>query len=201
MRYYHLFRQLREQAISRDNVIYSVQSLFFASLYHCVDSIPHPVAQSILAEAITRSVDGGLHREVTSLSDPIQKEIRTRTGWACYCLDKQLATFAGRMSYVRLWDYEISLPTKFVDAGSPPKGHWTSELSASRMEEDETDVEVFRQLVLVSAVLERTLAAILHRPIFDNSNFLVRLSRELMPDTEDEQGFRSAERALEEWQR
>lgn len=203
LRFYHLFKQLRDQAINRDNVIYSVQSLFFASLYHCVDSIPHPVAQSILSEAITRCIDGGLHREIKSIGDPIQKEIRTRTGWACYCLDKHFATYAGRMSYVRLWDYEISLPTKFVDTGSTPESLWpVNPVSAGKDEQGEVgEVEVFRQFVLICAVLERTLAAILHRPIFDNSDFLVKLSRELMPETEDEQGFRSAEKALDEWRR
>jgi hypothetical protein len=36
--------------------------MFFVSLFHCVDNIPHPMAQAALAEASVRTLDGGLHR-------------------------------------------------------------------------------------------------------------------------------------------
>ena len=62
VRYYSLFKTLRDQAMDGDNIIFSVQSLIFAAQYHCVDNTPHPTAQALLAEAIARCLDGGLHR-------------------------------------------------------------------------------------------------------------------------------------------
>jgi hypothetical protein len=60
--YLPLFQRLRELAVNRDNVLFSTQSSFFISLFHCVDNIPHPIAQAALAEALVRTLDGGLHR-------------------------------------------------------------------------------------------------------------------------------------------
>lgn len=73
-----VFARLLEHAIHGDNVIYAIQSRFFASMFHSVDNIPHPVAQGYLAEAVTRSLDGGLHRSVSSsvMENPVLREIR-----------------------------------------------------------------------------------------------------------------------------
>jgi len=57
-----LFRQMRDQAMNRDNLIYAVQALFLVAHFQCVDNVPHPTATSILAEAAARCLDGGLHR-------------------------------------------------------------------------------------------------------------------------------------------
>jgi len=78
--------------VSKDNVIFSTQSMFFIALFHCVDNIPHPMAQAALAESSVRTLDGGLHRFVHSciiasllissevasvaLGDDIEREVR-----------------------------------------------------------------------------------------------------------------------------
>lgn len=64
VRYFALFRQLRDQAVNHDNVIYAVQSLLLAAKFHCVDHTPHAMAQGLFAEAAARCYDGGLHRYV-----------------------------------------------------------------------------------------------------------------------------------------
>ena len=48
--------------MSRDNVLNAVQALFLAGMFHCVDNIPHAIAQALFAEAAARCLDGGLHR-------------------------------------------------------------------------------------------------------------------------------------------
>lgn len=60
--YFELFRQLRAQASTEDNVIQAIQSLFLAAQYQCVDNVPHQIAQGLFAEAAARLLDGGLHR-------------------------------------------------------------------------------------------------------------------------------------------
>lgn len=76
--YYGLFCRLIDHAIHSDNVIYAIQSRFFGSMFHSVDNVPHPVAQGLVADALSRSLDGGLHRSVASsvLGSSILREIR-----------------------------------------------------------------------------------------------------------------------------
>lgn len=120
-RYFGLFRRLRDHAATSDNAIYAVQSLLLAGIYHAVDNVPHPIAQSLFAEAAIRCLDAGLYREITPMraGDFNEREIRRvsglllvalltyfcscpfthtsqRTAWACFVWDKQLAAFCGR---------------------------------------------------------------------------------------------------------
>lgn len=60
--YHPLFRKFRDYAETRDHVIYAIQSHFIAAKFHCVDNIPHPIAQGLFATAVARCFDGGLHR-------------------------------------------------------------------------------------------------------------------------------------------
>lgn len=80
--YYDLFNVLRHAAdggrgVRSENVVYMVMSLFFASLFHCVDNVPHPAAHGLFAAAYSRVLDAGLHRLVPpGVGDSITREAR-----------------------------------------------------------------------------------------------------------------------------
>lgn len=57
-----LFTRFRQQAINRDDTVIATQTYLLASMYHCVDHLPHTLAHGFLGEAVTRCYDGGLHR-------------------------------------------------------------------------------------------------------------------------------------------
>jgi hypothetical protein len=81
--YYELFNVLRHAAdggygARSANVVYAVQSLFFASLFHCVDNVPHPAAHGLFAAAFSRVLDAGLHRPVPpGVGDSMVRESRS----------------------------------------------------------------------------------------------------------------------------
>lgn len=77
--YHNIFNRLLERAVGGDNVIYAIQSRFFASMFHCVDNIPHPVAQGLFAEALSRTLDGGLQRLISPsiMESSTLREIRS----------------------------------------------------------------------------------------------------------------------------
>lgn len=85
--YYDLFCRLIDHAIHSDNVIYAIQSRLFGSMFHSVDNVPHPVAQGLVADALSRSLDGGLHRAVSAsvLESSILREVRAVSAWFSFC--------------------------------------------------------------------------------------------------------------------
>ncbi|BEI81790.1 hypothetical protein CcaverHIS002_0209500 [Cutaneotrichosporon cavernicola] len=174
--YCDLFSRLIDHAIHSDNVIYAIQSRFFGSMFHSVDNVPHPVAQGLVADALSRSLDGGLHRSVSStvLGSSILREIRARTAWAVYAWDHQIAAFCGRPAGSTLWDYDVRLPEPFEEDGSDQP-----------MENDASHVTTFCQLIQLSALLEATFLASVQHPVVANSTFLTDLSRHLRPDLDD----------------
>ncbi|OWZ46704.1 hypothetical protein C356_02957 [Cryptococcus neoformans c45] len=191
--YFELFRQLRAQASTEDNVIQAIQSLFFAAQYHCVDNVPHQIAQGLFAEAAARLVDGGLHREISdiALGDSLEKETRTRTAWACYSWDKQLSAICGKPPLLRIWDYDVSLPEVFKETEST-----SAELPGNQ---DEKLSAIFIQQILLSVVLEKTLTSCTHHPEFDNCEMLNRWARSMRPEVEDTKALDDSMRLLTEW--
>ncbi|BEJ12492.1 hypothetical protein CspHIS471_0209520 [Cutaneotrichosporon sp. HIS471] len=174
--YCDLFSRLIDHAIHSDNVIYAIQSRFFGSMFHSVDNVPHPVAQGLVADALSRSLDGGLHRSVSStvLGSSILREIRARTAWAVYAWDHQIAAFCGRPAGSTLWDYDVRLPEPFEEDGSEQP-----------IENDASHVATFCQLIQLSALLEAAFLASVQHPVVANSTFLTDLSRHLRPDLDD----------------
>jgi len=77
--YYELFSRLRQEAgHGGSNPVYAVQSLFFASMFHCVDNVPHPIAHALFAEAQARCFDAGIHRSIpATVSDEVGHEMRS----------------------------------------------------------------------------------------------------------------------------
>ncbi|KAJ9106703.1 hypothetical protein QFC20_004034 [Naganishia adeliensis] len=154
-----LFTRFRQQATNRDDTVIATQSYLLASMYHCVDHLPHTLAHGFLGEAVARCYDGGLHR------------------W-----DKQLAAICGRPPLMRLYDFDVSLPTTTDMSGS-----------ADRV------LTIFNQFILLNALLEKTLAASIQRPVFDNSQLLTRLSEESDPKRSRDDALPAVERNLQKW--
>jgi len=116
-----------------------------------------------------------------------------RTSWACYCLDKQIATFCGRPAILHLWDFDGPLPKPF---GPTP---W--DLSCPFTVDDARHVETLTQLVYISTVLDKTYVACHQLPPYTESPFLGRMSRRIMflAEVDDETAQADAEAALDEY--
>jgi hypothetical protein len=130
-------------------------------------------AASLLSEAITVSIDAGLHRSADTydLFDPIEDEVRKRTFWCVYIWDKQLAAHFGRPPLIRLRDCDVGEPTLVDDEfisreaiGSPPPG------TESRMS---SFVCCLRILVVLEGVVDVVVPS---RQLGDSSPFLLRAS-------------------------
>lgn len=206
-----LFNRLLDRAIASDNVIYAIQSRFFASQFQSVDNVPHPVAQGLFAEALSRTLDGGLQRTVSPsvMGSSILREIRSvssntctlvsltiqRTAWAVYVWDKQISTFCGRPHLMQMWDMDVRLPEPFEedDKMLPPREHI--------YDNDVANVETFRQLIQVSAVLESAFRASSHRPIVPNCDFMNEVSRQTRPDDDDAERLEKTMASLDKWRR
>ncbi|KIR29739.1 hypothetical protein I309_01224 [Cryptococcus deuterogattii LA55] len=203
--YFELFRQLRAQASTEDNVIQAIQSLFLAAQYQCVDNVPHQIAQGLFAEAAARLLDGGLHRYCAwrfagegnansgsrgMLMVPGTNK-KQRTAWACYSWDKQLAAICGKPPLLRIWDYDVSLPEVFEE----------TELTSTEHPEnqDEKLCAIFIQQILLSVVLEKTLTSCTHHPEFDNCEMLNRWARSMRLEVEDTKALDDSMRLLTEW--
>ncbi|KAH6879591.1 fungal-specific transcription factor domain-containing protein [Coprinopsis sp. MPI-PUGE-AT-0042] len=119
-----------------------------------IPSNPISLLRSLLAEAVTMCIDGGLHRSADNydLFDAIDDEVRKRTFWCVYIWDKQLAAHFGRPTLLRLRDCDIAEPAPVDDeyitregVGSPPPG------SSCRMGAFITTVQI---MVVLEAVLD-----------------------------------------------
>lgn len=97
-----LFHRLRSSngvpGIDRPS-LYSIQAALTAAVY-CIGLGRLSRGAALLSEAITLSIDIGLHRSTDQYDedwfDARELEARCRTFWAVYCWDKQLAAAFGR---------------------------------------------------------------------------------------------------------
>ncbi|GMK54821.1 hypothetical protein CspeluHIS016_0114070 [Cutaneotrichosporon spelunceum] len=196
--YYELYNVLRHAAdggygVRGANVVYAVQSLFFASLFHCVDNVPHPAAHGLFAAAFSRVLDAGLHRPgPPGVGDSIVRECRSRTAWAVYILDKQLSVLVGRPMIFHVWEIDAHLPEPFEGASS-------SEVA----DNDAAHVSTFRQLALVSACLEGTLRAMSHEPrwVGEGAEILHETAGNSRPMLDDSLQLAGALKTLDKWRR
>ena len=69
-------------------------------------------AFALLAEAVTLSLDAGLHRSADDydLFDPVEDEVRKRTFWCVYMWDKQACAHFGRPPLLRVRDCDVGEP-------------------------------------------------------------------------------------------
>lgn len=114
--WFELFGRLRTLPIADRPTLYNVQANLIAAVY-AVGLGKLSKAASLLAEAVTMSIDAGLHRcaDTYDLFDAIEDEVRKRTFWCVYIWDKQLAAHFGRPPMIRLRDCDVSEPAPVDD--------------------------------------------------------------------------------------
>ncbi|KAF9223071.1 hypothetical protein BS17DRAFT_782325 [Gyrodon lividus] len=110
--WFELFGRLRTLPIADRPTLYTIQADLIAGVY-AVGLGKLSKAAALLSEAITVSIDAGLHRssDTYDLFDPIEDEVRKRTFWCVYLWDKQLSAHFGRPPMIRLRDCDIREPT------------------------------------------------------------------------------------------
>lgn len=80
VQWFELFAKLRTLPTADRPILYTVQSVFFAAIY-AVGLGKLSRAFALLSEAITLSIDCGLHRSAEQYDcfDPVEEEVRKRT--------------------------------------------------------------------------------------------------------------------------
>lgn len=109
--WFELFGRLRTLPTADRPTTYTVQSILIAGVY-AVGLGKLSKAFALLAEAITLSIDSGLHRSADAydIFDPIEDEVRKRTFWCVYMWDKQACAHFGRPPMIRLRDCDVGEP-------------------------------------------------------------------------------------------
>lgn len=116
VQWFELFNKLRTLPTADRPTLYTVQSVFVAAVYAIgLGKLSRGFA--LLAEAITLSIDAGLHRsaEAYDCFDPIEDEVRKRTFWCVYMWDKQASAAFGRPPLIRLRDCDVPEPAAVDD--------------------------------------------------------------------------------------
>ncbi|OJA12560.1 hypothetical protein AZE42_07878 [Rhizopogon vesiculosus] len=114
--WFELFGRLRTLPIADSPTLYTIQADLIAAVY-AVGLGKLSRAAALLSEAITVSIDAGLHRSADTydLFNPIEDEVRKRTFWCVYLWDKQLSAQFGRPPMIRLRDTDIGEPAVVDD--------------------------------------------------------------------------------------
>ncbi|KAG9309610.1 hypothetical protein JVU11DRAFT_10271 [Chiua virens] len=167
--WFELFGRLRTLPIADRPTLYTIQADLVAAVY-AVGLGKLSKAAALLSEAITVSIDAGLHRSADTydLFDPIEDEVRKRTFWCVYTWDKQLSAHFGRPPMIRLRDCDIGEPAivddEFVtrDGMQPQPAGTESRMSAF--------VAATRIMVVMESVLD--ISPPRHR-LGDSSPFLL----------------------------
>ncbi|KZT06707.1 uncharacterized protein LAESUDRAFT_759201 [Laetiporus sulphureus 93-53] len=109
--WFDLFGRLRTLPSADRPTIYTVQGVLIAGVY-AVGSGKLSRAFGLLSEAVTLSIDIGLHRSVDDYDvfDAIEDEVRKRTFWCVYLWDKQASSYFGRPPMIRLRDCDVGEP-------------------------------------------------------------------------------------------
>ncbi|PCH37143.1 hypothetical protein WOLCODRAFT_140731 [Wolfiporia cocos MD-104 SS10] len=109
--WFELFGRLRTLPSADRPTIYTVQAVLIAGVY-AVGLGKLSRAFALLSEAVTLSVDIGLHRSVDDYDvfDAIEDEVRKRTFWCVYLWDKQASSYFGRPPVIRLRDCDVGEP-------------------------------------------------------------------------------------------
>ncbi|WWC62177.1 uncharacterized protein I303_104771 [Kwoniella dejecticola CBS 10117] len=196
MHYHPLFKKLLD--VDHHNDVYEIVALFYASQFFCMDNIPQPLGLSYFGMAFAFCVDSGFHRDLprNCRVGPIVRELRNRIAWAIYCWDKLLGTICGRPAWIPLEDIDCELPHPYpfsdpLNSGDP--------LPLAVHEADIQYVETFTAFIGVSAVLNFTLRAVHHRPLYPSSAFLNRLAMRMVRQNTDEEALQEAADHLEDW--
>ncbi|KAJ7607206.1 fungal-specific transcription factor domain-containing protein [Roridomyces roridus] len=114
--WFELLGRLRTLPIADRPTLYTIQADLIAAVY-AVGLGKLSKAAALLSEAVTISIDAGLHRNADTydLFDPIEDEVRKRTFWCVYIWDKQLSAHFGRPPMLRLRDCDVGEPAQVDD--------------------------------------------------------------------------------------
>ncbi|KAI0066865.1 hypothetical protein BV25DRAFT_1796186 [Artomyces pyxidatus] len=114
--WFELFGRLRTLPAADRPTVYTIQATLIAGVY-AVGWGKLSKAFSLISEAITLSIDAGLHRSADEydIFDPIEDEVRKRTFWCVYMWDKQAGSHFGRPPMIRLRDCDVSEPAAVDD--------------------------------------------------------------------------------------
>lgn len=168
--WFELFGRLRTLPIADRPTLYTIQADLIAAVY-AVGLGKLSKAAALLSEAVTVSIDAGLHRSADTydLFDPIEDEIRKRTFWCVYVWDKQLSSHFGRPPMIRLRDCDIGEPTVVDDE------FVTREGVLSQPPGTESRMSAFLAAIRIMVVMESVLdiPPLRHRT-GDSSPFLLR---------------------------
>jgi hypothetical protein len=93
---------------------------------------------------------------------------------------------------MRIHDFDVSLPVDYAEDSGEMLQMGT---------DSSAQTQALTQVILLSAVLERTMAACSQRPIFDNSDFLSQLTKRDVPVKSALEVLGDARHDLEEWRR
>jgi len=169
-----LFHRLRSSSgvpgIDRPS-LYSIQAALTAAVY-CIGLGRLSRGAALLSEAITLSLDVGLHRSTDMYDDAWfdtrEREARARTFWAVYCWDKQLAAAFGRPPLLRLRDCDVRAPRALNDdfITTPPGGVNEGEQQGSLPSAAEAFLYVTRIYVVLEGVLESVAPIAGHDDVF-----------------------------------
>lgn len=133
-------------------------------------------AFALISEAITLSIDAGLHRSADAYDvfDAIEDEVRKRTFWCVYMWDKQAAVHFGRPPMIRLRDCDLGEPAIVDDEYITREGVGIQPPSV------ESRMSAFVNCVRIFVVLESVLDVPPPRTFGDGSPFLTRATQTLI---------------------
>jgi hypothetical protein len=170
--WFELFGRLRSLPSADRPTLYTIQAVLIAGVY-AVGAGKLSKAFALLSEAITLSVDAGIHRcaDAYDYFDPVEEEVRKRTFWCVYLWDKQASAHFGRPPMVRLRDCDVREPAvvddEFLSSDGPAS-------PAPGRPESESRMFAFVCVLRLFVVLESVVDAPPSRYFGESSPFLTR---------------------------
>ncbi|KAJ7303777.1 fungal-specific transcription factor domain-containing protein [Mycena albidolilacea] len=153
--WFELLGRLRTLPIADRPTLYTIQADLIAAVY-AVGLGKLSKAAALLSEAITISIDAGLHRNADTydLFDPVEEEVRKRTFWCVYLWDKQLSAHFGRPPMLRLRDCDVGEPAPVDDEYITREGVGTPVLPPGTACRMAAFVVAVRILIVLESVLD-----------------------------------------------
>ncbi|KAJ7677809.1 fungal-specific transcription factor domain-containing protein [Mycena polygramma] len=173
--WFELLGRLRTLPIADRPTLYTIQADLIAAVY-AVGLGKLSKAAALLSEAVTISIDAGLHRSADTydLFDPVEDEVRKRTFWCVYIWDKQLSAHFGRPPMLRLRDCDVGEPAPVDDEYITREGVGAPALPAGTACRMAAFVCALRILVVLESVLDVPPARDASSSFAGNTNFLLR---------------------------
>lgn len=172
--WFELFGRLRSMPTADRPTIYTVQAVLIAGVY-AIGLGKLSKAFALISEAITLSIDAGLHRssDAYDVFDTIEDEVRKRTFWCVYMWDKQASVHFGRPPMIRLRDCDLGEPAIVDDE------YITREGVGIQPSNVESRMSAFVICVRIFVVMESVLDVPPPRSFGNDSPFLARATQTL----------------------